>query len=1276
MKIKTVTTLTALFSLSVLLVLAFDLLQLLTIHRDVVKSEEARFQSYKLAEQLRQSSDDLTRMARTYVVTGDVKYETNYFTILAIRNGAAPRPRQYVNTFWWHAVQDGSSDGAVALQSLMRRAGFSDAEFALLAEAQARSDALVNLEKQAFDAMRGRFADGQRAPDPAFAQSLLFGARYHAEKDRIMQPIDAFLQSVDQRTTRDLHALEERQAAYLQLALAIAIVAGLVTLASWGFLYRKILRPVLALRDHVAGLTSGAREKIETVNAVAEGKLQHDIAVLAVPPLPLAGLAQNELDQLLGDIGRMSEVQRSLDLALRAMTMALRSHRQREALLDWHKSGINELNVRMRGDFRLSDMGSALVSFVSLYVGAAVGALYLYDPQRKMLNLLATHALSGAPAQIAQGEGVAGAAAEQRRTLLVSQAPSSYPQIASSTGHATPAAILAVPLMYDGKLFGLIEVSGFQPFTEQHQDWLTRAGETLAVAIDVAQARERVNELLEQTQTQTEELRVQQEELQQSNEELEERAQLLEQQREIIRKRSQESEAASVELARKAQELERVSSYKSEFLANMSHELRTPLNSMLILSSLLQQNKGSHLDDKEVEYAATIYGAGRDLLNLINDILDLSRVEAGQMTMYIEAVDIAALLHQLHAIFNPVAEQKNLVLRLAQVPGTPKCLRSDEHRLLQILRNLLGNAFKFTSTGEISLTVELCSDSPLSVPGQAPVPALAFIVRDSGIGIAPDKHELIFHAFQQADGSTARKYGGSGLGLSISRQLAQRLGGDIVLASAPGQGSTFTVYLPLLESDAALPARQAGTPEGAPPAPFAAAAPAASSATSAARATAAVLGTVVGAGSAAAPTTAADPETPEPPASIDDDRAVSDEGRRAILIIEDDPAFARILRDKVREHGFLALVATDGEAGLALAMRRVPHAIILDVMLPHMDGWGVMRRIKETPATRDIPVHFITCVDARQRALDMGAVGFASKPISAEQLEQIISAVGGVAAIPGGKRLLVVGPQQQVGDMAALLAREGLDIAEAHDVPQALAQWEQQAVDCVVLNLGWPDHAEYTLLERLQQDAPVRQAPVIIHSEHALEPEELARLERYTTHIIVKGARSQERLLGEVSLFLHQMGRMEPQARQAAALRALDNEALFAGRTVLLVDDDIRNVFSLSAVLYGKDMRVVHAGSGREALEQLAACPGIDIVLMDVMMPEMDGYEAMRRIRAMPEWRKLPIIALTAKAMLNDRQLCLEAGASDYIAKPVDIAILLSLMRVWLYQDGVKPANP
>ncbi|MES2262418.1 MAG: ATP-binding protein [Pseudomonadota bacterium] len=967
MKIKTVTAFTTLSSVLVLVLLAFGLMQLIGIHDEVVRSEESRFQSYKLADELRQSSDDLTRMARTYVVTGNAQYEQYYFDILAIRNGKQPRSPDYSSTFWWRSERRAGGT-AIALQDRMRHAGFSESEFALLAEAQARSDTLVELEREAFDAMRGRFRDGQRtverAADPAFARALLFGERYHAEKARIMEPIDVFLKTVDTRTSRALRQLEERQISYLQLSLAIVALACLGTLASWAYLNRTILGPVFILRDHVARLTRGASEKIDAVDAVASGELGRDIAVLDVPPIALGTAAPNEMGQLLGAIVRMSEVQRALDQALRAMTVALRSHREREHLLDWHKTGINELNVQMRGDRRLHDMGPELLACVSAQVGAAVGAFYLFDPVRDALSLLAVHALPTAPLEIALGQGVAGAAAVQRRTLLVSPVPADYVEIASATGHAAPLAVLAVPLLHDGNLLGLIEVAGFTIFTQAHLAWAEQAAEALAIAIDVAQSRERVNQLLEQTQMQTEELRVQQEQLQQSNEELEERAQLLEQQRELIRKKSEESEAASVALGRKAAELERVSAYKSEFLANMSHELRTPLNSMLILSNLLRQNRDGRLDPKQVSYAGTIHDAGQDLLGLINDILDLSKIEAGYLELHVDDVTLEELAGQLRAIFQPVADQKQVALAIALSPGTPPRISGDGQRLLQVLKNLLANAFKFTAAGQVSLDIGPC------LPGAGPLdrPALAFAVRDSGIGIDPDKHEQIFHAFQQADGSTSRKYGGSGLGLSISRQLARKMGGDIGLESTPGRGSVFTLYLPLVA-----------------------------------------------------------------------------------------------------------------------AGRQAPAA---------------------TPVT------------------------------------------------------------------AAPLA------------------------------------------------APVENSPAI--------------------------------------------------APAAAPPVEGDREAMFEQRTVLLVDDDIRNVFSLSALLGEKGMRIIEAGTGAEALEQLSAHPEIDIVLMDTMMPEMDGFEAIRRIRADARWRRLPVISLTAKAMPEDRQQALDAGASDYIAKPVDIDQLFSLMRVWLYQAGAS----
>ncbi|MES2151519.1 MAG: response regulator [Pseudomonadota bacterium] len=1015
------------------------------------------------------------------------------------------------------------------------------------------------------------------------------------------------------------------------LAISAATSAALVLLfgyLAWG--------AYLALTGQIGQVLGGLRllagdsaVRAAQVERIAAGEIDQEVQASAALELgQLLGLP-DEIGALARALHQMGQAQHTLGAGFVRMTRTLRLHRDEERIEDWHKSGINALNVEMRGDRPLAAMSQDVISQLTAHVGGAVGALYLFDPEAQQLTLAAGHALAPGDlqrARIALGEGLAGQAARARKRTVLAPVPHDYLAIASGLGRAAPAAVVAVPLLREDKLLGLFEVASFDGFTERQLAWLEQAAEALAIALDVDQARRRVNELLEQTQSQTEELRVQQEQLQQTNEELEERAQLLEQQRELIRQKNAESEMSSRELQLKADQLERTSAYKSEFLANMSHELRTPLNSMLILSSLLQQNREGQLSPKQVEYAATINGAGKDLLNLINDILDLSKIEAGQLVLQPEEVELAELAAQLEQLFHPLAEHQGLAFQVERGAGLPASVHTDAQRTQQILKNLLSNAFKFTSKGRVTLAIRRAGagENPLA---QA---ALAFAVCDSGIGIAADKQEQIFHAFQQEDGSTSRKYGGTGLGLSISRQLARKMGGEIVLASAPGAGSTFTLYLPQALAAQPIPAPvPAPAPAPARPAPRVSGAPA-----------------------------------------VADDRATLEQGARSILIIEDDPAFAGILRDTVRERGFQCLVATDGESGLQLIEQNTPSAIILDVMLPHIDGWGVMRTIKDNPKTRHIPVHFITCLEDRQKALAMGAIGFATKPVSAEQVEQVLAAIGS-AIDKVAKRLLVVEDDEaEAKSLAALLETNGLDITIARSGDAALALIADGSFDCMVLDLGLSDMSGFELLDRLKADNALPRMPVIIHSGRELSEADETRLRRYADSIIIKGAKSPDRLLAEVSLFLHLVESSLPQEKQSMIRRGLDKEAMFERRTVLLVDDDIRNVFSLSSVLAEKGMRTVEAANGVEALAQLEAHPEIDIVLMDIMMPEMDGYEAMRRLRKNPRWARLPVIALTAKAMVGDQALCLDAGASDYLSKPVDLDRLFSLMRVWLYQGG------
>jgi signal transduction histidine kinase/DNA-binding response OmpR family regulator len=1201
------------------------------IQNDIVKSERHRFQSFLLAQELLQSSEDLTRMARTYVTTGNPIYEKYYYDILDIRNGKLPRPLGYGVTYW-HLAGVGKSaptplGEAVPLRDLMVREGISAQELELLRESQANSDGLVNLEKEAFAAMKGLYDDGhgnftvKRKPDRDFALGLLYGDRYINEKARIMAPLKQFKEVLESRTETELADHQAQLHHFILLTMALAGVGLAAVLATVYYSRHVLLFPLAQLGRQAAAIAQGNYEErceIKTSNELAElGSHFNNLA---------ASLAQTRED---------------------------------EKVQDWFKSGLFELNTMLRGDRPLDEMTGEVLGFLAPYVGGSVGALYSFDADRTELVLQATYAYTrrkNLGQRIPLGEGLAGEAAREKKTICWQQVPADYLAIESALGAATPGAVVAVPLVHDNALVGLIEIGGFGGFTDRQLEFLQRAAEAIAIAIGVNQARQRVNELLSTTQMQAEELRVQQEELQQSNEELEERAQTLEKQRELIRLKNQEVEATSRELQRQAEELMRTSAYKSEFLANMSHELRTPLNSMLILSNLLQQNKDGNLTDKQVEYAATVYGSGKDLLNLINDILDLSKIEAGQLQFRFEDMPLAASLDQVRDLFQPIADEKGVAFELEQEAGLPEMLHTDEQRSLQVLKNLLSNAFKFTEKGKVTLRVYAPdgADNPL---GQ---PAVAFAVRDTGIGIESDKLDHIFQAFKQADGSTSRKYGGTGLGLSISRQLARGMGGEVTVVSALGQGSTFTFYLP----------RTAATPVGKPAEEAARPVAKPEQAASPSKAAPAAAAPNRPPAMPAAQMPARVPPPEHGTATVADDRDTLQPGDHSILIVEDDPAFAGILRDMVRQHGFGAIVASDGEAGISLASYYIPSAIILDVMLPHIDGWGVMRCIQDNPTTRHIPVHFLTCMEDRQKALNMGAIGFATKPVSSAELEAVFHNIQ--AAIDKKvKRLLIVEDNAaEAKSIAALLESQDLEISIARSGEEALAWLVKDSYDCMVLDLGLADMSGFELLEHLEKMEAEQRMPVIVHSGRDLSEEDELKLRRYAESIIVKGARSPERLLGEVSLFLHVVESALPPDKQKMIRRALDREQMFEKCKVLLVDDDIRNIFSLSSVLGEKGIQIIEATTGQEALAKLDANPDVDLALMDIMMPEMDGYEAIRRIRQDERFLRLPIIALTAKAMPGDQRLCLEAGASDYIPKPVDLDRLFSLMRVWLYQGA------
>jgi CheY-like chemotaxis protein/CHASE3 domain sensor protein len=982
-------------------------------------------------------------------------------------------------------------------------------------------------------------------------------------------------------------------------------------------------------------------------------------------------------------------------LVLTASAAVLASRGYRAAKTEeWLKAGQAGLGNALQGDPHVERLAEIAVGFLARYLDAQVGAFYVAQ-EEGTFQRVGGYALpqdAAAPPALRGGDTLLGQAARDRRPLHVRDLPADYLPIASSLGRARSTELLIAPAGIDGGVQCALELGFRHEVGEAERELLARIAEPLAMALRAAKDRSRLEALLEESRRQAEELQMQQEELRASNEELEEQgntlrdsqlrlenqqteleqtnAQLEEQTRQLELQRADLAQAQEL-LTERADALERSNQYKSEFLANMSHELRTPLNSTLILAKLLADNKDGNLSEEQVRFAQTISSAGNDLLALINDILDLAKIESGKVDMQIERVPLPRLLQQLTQTFAPMAAQRNLAFGLQMAPDAPDWIESDETRIGQILKNLLSNALKFTEKGSVRMDVQATADG-----------RLVFSVRDTGIGIAPQQQELIFEAFRQADGSTHRKYGGTGLGLSISRDLARLLGGDIHLASTPGQGSTFSLVLPqtyvppaeedlprpLSPAQAPLPAAGPApvTPMGAVALPPALPAlPAYDPAMDPTAAEAEAVASLLHEPAPAAP----DARLPQ----LDDDRLAWVPGERAILIVEDDPRFALILRDLIREMGFLCLMAHTAQNGLSVAQRYAPSAILLDMNLPDHSGLGVLDRLKRDPITRHIPVHVISVADYTHEALERGAVGYALKPVKRDELEVALRRLEAKFSQRMRTVLVVEDDARQLDSIRHLLAADEVRIQGVATAAEALALLRQSTFDCMVMDLNLPDMSGYELLDAMAQQEEVAFPPVIVYTGHTLSVQQEQQLRRYSRSIIIKGARSPERLLDEVTLFLHQVESQLPPERQRMLkeVRARDN--MLEGRRVLIVEDDVRNIFALSAVLEPKGVKVDIARNGREALERLDAPlqgpnakPAVDLVLMDIMMPEMDGYTAMREIRARPDFRRLPIIALTAKAMKDDQEKCMAAGANDYIAKPLDIEKLLSLVRVWM----------
>ncbi|HEU0369243.1 MAG TPA: response regulator, partial [Candidatus Acidoferrum sp.] len=901
------------------------------------------------------------------------------------------------------------------------------------------------------------------------------------------------------------------------------------------------------------------------------------------------------------------------------------------------KTNLARFTGMLQGQRELTTVGRMLLSELAPLVNAQQGVLYQMEAEepRNMVLLSAfADSTEGHQEIVRVGEGLVGQCALEKRRMLISDLPDHTVPIRSGLFEAVPRNVIVLPVLFEDRVKAVIELASLNSFTTSHLAFLEQLTSSIGIVLNSIEATMQTENLLEQSQQLATELQTQQRELQQTNEQLGLKAQQLAEQNVEVERKNQEIEQARRALEEKAKELALTSKYKSEFLANMSHELRTPLNSILVLGQQLSENPEGNLSPKQVEFSRTIHGAGTDLLNLISDILDLSKIESGTVSVQAEEVFFAGLLEVIARPFRHEADNRKLTFETYLDSALSASLVTDAKRVQQVLKNLLSNAFKFTEQGKVRLSVLKAAggwsaDHPVLTRAES---VIAFEVTDTGIGIPAEKQRIIFEAFQQADAGTSRKYGGTGLGLAISRELANLLGGEIQLKSVAGSGSTFTLYLPQLYVG----------PTGAIP---------------------------LTSQSSSHPTSPVRASAPDRVLErVPDDRDSAQPGENILLIVEDDLHYARILCDLARDTGFKVLMASSGSEALTLAREFQPTAVSLDVFLPDMLGWTVLNHLKQNPATRHIPVQMLTLDDDRRHGLSRGAFAFLTKPTDRSSLEAAFAKIKQYSA-PRRKRLLVVedDPSEQFS-IRELLGSDDIELEVAATGAEALDIVRKQTFDCMVLDLRLPDMSGFEVLERLSAQGASADLPVVVFTGRELSLEEDTRLHELARSVVVKDVESPERLLDETSLFLHRVIAELPAEKQKMLDRLHHSDDALVGKRVLVVDDDVRNIFALSSVLERRGMTVLSASTGREAIALLESTDDVAIVLMDIMMPEMDGYETMQVIRENAAFRRLPIIALTAKAMKGDREKCLEAGASEYLAKPVNTEQLLSALRMWLHR--------
>ncbi|MBD1846768.1 HAMP domain-containing protein [Cyanobacteria bacterium FACHB-63] len=1012
------------------------------------------------------------------------------------------------------------------------------------------------------------------------------------------------------------------------------------------------------VNELAANLTTQVRAIAEVATAVTKGDLTRSISVEAKGEV---AVLKDNINQMIAN---------------------LRETTQKNTEQDWLKTNLAKFTRMLQGQRDLETVSKLILSELAPLVSAQHGVFYLMEASENhvsYLKLLSTYAYRerkhlGNRFQL--GEGLIGQCALEKERILLTEVPPEYIKISSGLGEASPLNAVALPVLFEGQVTAVIELASFSRFSDIHLTFFDQLTESIAIVLNTIAASMRTEELLKQSQSLAEELQSQQkeltetnqrleqqaqslkaseellknqqEQLQQTNEELQEKAELLAVQNREVERKNQEIEQARRSLEEKAEQLALSSKYKSEFLANMSHELRTPLNSLLILARLFADNTEGNLTDKQIEYARTIHSSGNDLLGLINDILDLAKIESGTMSLDPEPMTFTDLRNHLDRTFRQVAQDRSLDFQMHFEPQLPRSVYTDAKRLQQVLKNLLSNAFKFTEQGQVSLRVSLATAGwsfDQEILNRADR-VIAFAVSDTGIGIAPNKQQVIFEAFQQADGTTSRKYGGTGLGLSISREIARLLGGEIQLQSELGRGSTFTLYLPQSDGGRWDSSRFESAISASQP----------SISRSAAMRSAAAAST----------------NNPSETAitvlerAIEDDREGIQPEDLTLLIIEDDANFARILLDLARQQGFKGIVATRGNVGLELAQQFKPTAIMLDIRLPVLDGWTVLDRLKHHNDTRHIPVHIMSVEEGLQRSLRQGAIAYLQKPVNSESLLNALASIKEFVERPMKSLLVVEDDDVQRRSVVELIGNTDVISTAVGTGAEALEMLRSQRFDCLVLDLGLPDMDGFAFLEQVKQEQSLIHLPIIIYTGKELTAQEERELRRISDTIILKDVRSPERLLDETALFLHRVQANLPELQRQMLERSQQQDTTLAGKKILIVDDDMRNIFALTSVLERYQIEIVYAENGREGITMLQEHPSIDLVLMDVMMPEMDGYETTRAIRQVNQFSDLPIIALTAKAMRGDREKCMEAGASDYITKPVETDQLLSVLRVWL----------